>query len=158
MAESERDAEATAVRRRLQELVEDLRVALPGVQVLFGFLLTLPFTSRFTFIAAGTEKGVYFLAFITAALASVCLIGPSALHRVYHELGDPGGLQSLLWVAGILAVAGALLVAVSMAAVVFLITDALYQRAAASAVAAALLALTIGLWFALPLVHLLRRA
>jgi hypothetical protein len=140
-------------RERLGELANDLRVALPGAQVLFAFLLTLPFTTRFDVVAAGLEKGVYFVAFISSVLASVFLIAPSALHRVFHELRDPGGLALLLRTAGYLAVAGSFFLAISMGAVVFLITDALYTRTAASLVAAAVLALVAFLWFALPLLH-----
>ena len=150
MAESSDD---DLVRRRLGELVDDLRVVLPGAQVLFAFLLTLPFTSRFNFITAGAEQGVFFLAFISSVLAAVFLIAPSALHRVYHELRDPGGLHSLLEIAGYLAVAGSFFLALSMAASVFLVTDALYHRLAASLAAGGLLGLVAWLWFVLPLLQ-----
>jgi hypothetical protein len=140
-------------RERLGELVDDLRVALPGAQVLFAFLLTLPFSNRFALITVGVEKSVYFVAFIASVIAAVLLIAPSALHRVYHELRDPGGLRSLLQIAGYLAVAGSFCLAVSMGAVVFLITDALYSQVPAAVAAGAVLALTAFLWFALPVVH-----
>jgi len=140
-------------RERLGELGDDLRIALPGATVLFAFLLTLPFSSRFAVITAGLEKEVYFVAFMASVLASVLLIAPSALHRVYHQLRDPGGLASLLRIAGYLAVAGSFSLAVSMGAVVFLVTDALYAQNAAALAAGGVLALTAFLWFALPVLH-----
>jgi hypothetical protein len=140
-------------RERLGELANDLRVALPGAQVLFAFLLTLPFSSRFGVVTAGIEKDVYFVAFIASVLASVFLIAPSSLHRVYHELRDPGGLASLLRIAGYFAVAGSFFLALSMGAAVFLITDALYAREAAGLAAGIVLALIGFLWFALPFLH-----
>lgn len=151
-----RASEEETVRQRLGELADDLRVVLPGAQVLFAFLLTLPFTSRFSFITSGAEKDVFFVAFMSAVIAAVLLIAPSALHRVYHQLHDPGGLATLLRVASLLAITGASFLALSMAAVVFLITDALYTRPAAAAAAASLLALVAVVWFALPIIHRLR--
>jgi len=140
-------------RERLGELGDDLRIALPGATVLFAFLLTLPFSSRFTVITVGLEKDVYFVAFIASVLASVFLIAPSALHRVYHQLRDPGGLESLLRIAGYLAVVGSFFLAVSMGAVVFVVTDALYAHVAAAFAAGGVLTLTAFLWFALPVLH-----
>jgi hypothetical protein len=142
------------VRERLRELADDLRLALPGGQVLFAFLLTLPFASRFAF--TGTEKAVFYLAFITSVLAVIFLIAPSALHRVYHQLRDPGGLASLLRIAGVLAVIGSAFLAVSIGAAVFLITDTLYAPSAAAIVAAVVLGVTALLWFALPVMHRMR--
>jgi VIT1/CCC1 family predicted Fe2+/Mn2+ transporter len=140
----------TSARRRLEELNNDLRVALPGVQVLFGFLLTLPFSSRFSVLNAGAERVSYLVAFIAAAISSVFLIAPSALHRFYHELDDPGGLVPLFRVSAQLAVAGMLCLAISMGAVVFLVIDVFYRRSAAALVTALIAALIAWFWFGYP--------
>ncbi|MGI8552493.1 MAG: DUF6328 family protein [Dehalococcoidia bacterium] len=150
------DEQAGEVRHRLEELMADLRVAIPGVQVLFGFLLTLPFTSRFGLVATGTRRTTFFVAFVAAAIASILLIAPSALHRIYHELGDPGGLKPLLLLCSRLAVCGLGFLAVALGAVVFLVTDILDTQEVAAAAAAGLSGMLIWLWFALPILHRLR--
>jgi hypothetical protein len=138
-------------RQRLEELNSDLRVALPGVQVLFGFLLTLPFSARAAALNAGAEQIAYLVAFIAAGISSVLLIAPSALHRLYHELDDPGGLGALFVVSSQLALAGVICLAVSMAASVFLVIDVFYHRIAASLVTAIIAALIVLFWFGFPL-------
>jgi hypothetical protein len=140
-------------RQRLEELNNDLRVALPGVQVLFGFLLTLPFSARFAVLQVGGERIAYLAAFMTAATSSIFLIAPSALHRLYHELRDPGGLQMLFRISARLAVIGMLLLAASMAAVVFLVIDVFYHRLAASITTAVIIGLMGWFWFGYPFVR-----
>jgi hypothetical protein len=140
-------------RRRLTELNDDLRVALPGVQVLFGFLLTLPFSARFGVLTAGAERVSYMVAFIAAATSSIFLIAPSVLHRAYHELRDPGGLHSLVRISARLALIGMLFLAVSMAAVVFMVMDVFYHRIVASIMTALIAGLIACFWFAYPLVR-----
>src|SRR2546421_6407122 len=81
------ETEHERVDRNLTELLGELRVALPGVQVLFAFLLTVPFQQRFQ-TASTFEKNVYFVALCSAALASILLIAPSAYHRVEFRLQD----------------------------------------------------------------------
>lgn len=137
-------------RSELSELTQDLRLAIPGVQVLFAFLLTLPFTGRFSSGLTREQKAVYFVAFASATVASILLIAPGALHRLYHELDDPGGLASLVSVSNRLAITGTIFLAISMAAVVFLVTDILYEAVTASVITAALSALVAWFWFALP--------
>ncbi len=139
-----------APRSELTELMQELRIAIPGVQVLFAFLLTLPFTGRFTSSLTTVQRTTYFIAFSTAAISSVLLIAPSALHRLYHELDDPGGLVSLVALANRLAIAGTLFLAVAMAAVVFLVTDIVYQQLIAAIATAVLVGLVGWFWFALP--------
>ena len=70
--------------RQLVELLNELRVALPGVQMLFGFLLAVPFSARFDSISNG-QRNLYYLTFLATALASVCLIAPTSFHRVVWE-------------------------------------------------------------------------
>src|SRR5215207_3749035 len=73
--------------RELSELLQELRVALPGVQVLFAFLLTIPFAQRFTIISGG-QKTAYFIAFLSTGAATALLITPSAYHRIQWRQRD----------------------------------------------------------------------
>jgi hypothetical protein len=144
-------------RQELEELMQELRIALPGVQVLFAFLLTLPFTTRFDTLSDRRVRGSYIVALVFAALASVLLIAPSAMHRLYHSFHDPGGLNALLGIANRLAILGLGCLLLAMAAALFLVADVLFQ-ALAAAVFACLLALLGGtLWFGVPVVQYLRR-
>src|ERR671932_1269427 len=96
--------------RNLNELLGELRVALPGVQVLFAFLLTMPFTQRFSKVNAFQEK-VYFVTLLCAAAASALLIAPTAHHRIQFRQQDK---DHLVLVANRLALAGLAALAVSM--------------------------------------------
>lgn len=144
-------------RARLLELMQDLRVALPGVQVLFAFLLGLPFTTPFASAIGTPERIIYFVAFATSALATVLMIAPSALHRMYHALDDPGGLAPLVRLANHLAIMGTAFLAVSMAAVVYLVTELLFHVAAAAIVTAILALLSAWFWFGFPIFERARR-
>jgi hypothetical protein len=132
--------------RELIELLNELRVALPGVQVLFAFLLTVPFSQRFS-IVTESQKLVYFVAVLCAAAATALLIAPTAYHRVQFREGDK---EQLLKVSNRLALAGLFFLAVSIGCVVFFITDVLFTGVivvVASVGNALLFAL---LWFVLP--------
>src|SRR6476659_11026750 len=93
---------AERVDRELIELLNELRVALPGVQVLFAVLLTIPFTQRFDTLGAGYRR-VYFAAVITTTISSALLIAPSAHHRMRFRHGSK---EQILKVANTLALAG----------------------------------------------------
>lgn len=143
-----------ALRQHLRELNDDLRLALPGVQVLFAFLLTLPFTSRATLLENDiVERLAYLIAFLLAAASSIFMIAPSALHRVYHELSNPGGLETLFRVSARLAVVGTILLALSMSAAVFMVLDVFFSRSTAAVTAAPIVALVSWFWFGYPLLR-----
>jgi Family of unknown function (DUF6328) len=132
--------------RELIELLNELRVALPGVQVLFAFLLTVPFSQRFT-VVTESQKLVYFTAVLCAAAATALLIAPTAYHRVQFREGDK---EQLLKVSNRLALAGLFFLAFSIGCVVYFITDVLFSGVivvVASVGNALLFAL---LWFVLP--------
>ena len=137
--------------RELIELLNELRVALPGVQVLFAFLLGVPFTQRFA-QTSELQRDVYFLTFICAAAATALLIAPSAYHRLNWRQADK---EHLLVVSNRLAIAGTALLAVAIAGTVFVVTDLLFDATSAALVAAATAAFFGWFWYALPL---LRRA
>ncbi len=133
----------------LIELLNELRVALPGVQVLFAFLLAIPFTNRFSTLNA-FQHDVYFLALMSAVAGTVLLIAPSSLHRL---LWRQAHTERILVTSNRLTIAGMVFLALAMVASVFLIADVLYARWLAAAWAAVAAVLFGIFWYALPLRH-----
>jgi hypothetical protein len=133
--------------RELIELLNELRVALPGVQVLFAFLLVLPFQRRFETLGDG-DRAVYFGAFLLTALASALLIAPSAYHRLRWRAGDK---EHMLRTSNRLAIAGSVFLAGAIACTVYLITDVLYGTTAAVGAAIVAGAVYAWFWYGLPL-------
>jgi ethanolamine utilization microcompartment shell protein EutS len=135
------------VNRELIELLNELRVALPGVQVLFAFLLAVPFSQRF---AETTElqRDAFMVALLSTTAGSVFLIAPSAYHRIRFRDRDK---EALLLISNVFAIVGMVFLAVGMTSVVFLVTDLIFK----GQVTAVVTALTAGLfalvWFVLPL-------
>jgi hypothetical protein len=134
--------------RELIELLNELRVALPGVQVLFAFLLAVPFAQGWKHITA-FQKDVFFVAFLATAVSSVLLIAPSAYHRLGWRAEDKGRIVEA---SNKLAIAGLLFLATSIVAVVLLVTDYIFDTATAIATTAAIAAVFVVFWFVLPLV------
>jgi predicted membrane channel-forming protein YqfA (hemolysin III family) len=138
--------------RELIELLNELRVALPGVQVLFAFLLAVPFTQRFASLTPAQED-VFFAAFLCTAVATALLIAPSAYHRLRWRERDK---EHMLRVSNQLAIAGTVFLAAAIVAVVYLVTDLIFGLAA-TLVATLLVGILFGwLWYGLPLVRRLR--
>jgi predicted membrane channel-forming protein YqfA (hemolysin III family) len=138
--------------RELIELLNELRVALPGVQVLFAFLLAVPFTQRFERLT-GAQEDVFFAAFLCTAVATALLIAPSAYHRLRWREHDK---EHMLQMSNRLAIAGTVFLAAAIIAVVYLVTNLIFSLAAT--LAATLLATILfgWLWYGLPLVRRLR--
>jgi drug/metabolite transporter (DMT)-like permease len=109
--------------RELIELLNELRVALPGVQVLFAFLLAVPFSNGWNRVT-DLQRDTFFVAFLCALASSVLLIAPSAYHRLRWREGDK---ERMLTTANQLAIAGTVFLALAMTAVAFLITDILFR-------------------------------
>jgi uncharacterized protein DUF6328 len=140
------ETEQERVDRNLNELLGELRVALPGVQVLFAFLLVVPFNQRFPDVTRFQEK-VYFVTLLCTALASALLIAPSVHHRINFRRQDK---EYIVVVANRLAVAGLTFLAIAMTGVILLVTDVLFDTAT-TIVTTALVGLVFAvLWFALP--------
>ena len=135
--------------RELIELLNELRVALPGVQVLFAFLLTIPFSQRFTTLDAG-DRRVYFAAVLATAGATVCLIAPTAHHRLRFRAPVK---EHLLRVANVLTIVGLVLLAFAVSAVTFVVTDVIYPGSAPRTVAAVLAGAFVLVWFVLPFLY-----
>lgn len=143
---SEREDRKKRVDRELIELLNELRVALPGVQVLFAFLLTVPFTQYFPQITEG-QRNVYFAAFLTASAATALFIAPTAYHRIRFREGDK---ERMLITCNRLAIIGTVFLAASISCVVFVITDILFGTAAGIIATMLNAALFVGLWYVLP--------
>jgi uncharacterized protein involved in cysteine biosynthesis len=148
----ERDeTEKERLDRNLGELLQELRVALPGVQVLFAFLLVVPFNQRFADITS-FQSTVYFITLLLAMAATACLIAPTAHHRIEFRQQDK---KRIVFSATNLAVIGLALLASAMTGAVILVTDFLYHATVVWITAAAAATLFAGLWFAWPLKRLL---
>jgi hypothetical protein len=132
--------------RELIELLNELRVALPGVQVLFAFLLTVPFSQRFANLTE-FQTHVYFAALMCASAASALLIAPSAYHRVMFREGDK---ETMLRISNVLAVTGLFTLALAICTAVLLITDILFAGSVVPVIVAINAALFAILWFVLP--------
>ena len=133
--------------RNFLELIQELRVVGLGVQVLFGFLLSLPFTVRFSGLSQG-QRDLYVASITLAALATILLLGPVAYHRMVFRAGMKESLvrfANAMAVCGLAVVAGAILTAVLL--VVGYVAGAL-----PGALVTTLVGIMLGgLWFALPL-------
>jgi hypothetical protein len=117
------------------------------VQVLFAFLLILPFSQGFAKVTQA-QRAVYFGSFVCTALATALFIAPSTYHRLRFRQKDK---ERMLFTANKLAIAGTALLLVATTGVVYLITDLLYHLLAASLVTAAISGWFIWFWYGLPL-------
>ena len=131
------------------ELIEEHRLAMPGTQVLFAFLLILPFQNRFRALDDG-QVAVYYAALLCAAAAIVLLIAPTAAHRIRWRQGDK---EALLQFATKTALIATVFLAFGMTASVYLITDFLYGEPWTAIVAAVLGGAFVVFWFGLPLLR-----
>lgn len=114
--------EESKLDRELIELLNELRVALPGVQVLFAFLLAVPFSQGFSQVTS-TQRAALFVALVCTTVSTILLIAPSAHHRLQFRQRDK---ERLILTSNYLAAAGTLFLALAMSAVVFLIVDVIY--------------------------------
>jgi anti-anti-sigma factor len=133
--------------RNLEELTGELRVVVTGVQVLFAFLLIVPFDSGFAGIGP-FERGVYFVTLLLAALAAICTIAPSAYHRVLFRHDDK---HHLVFVANRVVIAGLVFLALAMCGCLLLVATKLFGGAAGAITAGIATIPFIALWFAAPL-------
>jgi hypothetical protein len=149
---SHEESKEERLDRELIEFLNELRVALPGVQVLFGFLLIVPFSQRSETLT-NLQKDVYFATFLCAAAATAFLIAPSAQHRLRWRDHDK---EHLLVLGNRQAIAGTALLAIAMSGTVFLVTDVLFEATSAAVATGLTAALLTWLWFGWPLVRDLR--
>ncbi len=141
------ESEAERIDRNLAELLQELRVAGLGVQVLFGFLLSLPFTSRFTQLSHG-QRELYLATLMLAAVATALLLGPVAYHRLVFRRGQKEGLVRA---ASAMAIAGLATVGLAVSAAVLLVTGYVVSALPAALITAFVAGVFGLLWFAFPL-------
>ena len=147
------EEEQERLNRQMMELLNELRVAMPGVQVLFGFLLTVPFQQRFRQVTEFQET-VYLVALVSAAVATAFLIGPSAYHRMTFQAHDKPNVIGI-GTAQMLVGLGAL--GVAMNGAVLLVTDVLFPAGTVTVTVALLASLYATLWFGLGIVRRMQK-
>lgn len=142
------------VDRELSELLEEVRVAIPGAEVLFAFLLGVAFTSRFE-TATDLQRNVYFGTLLLTAAATALLIAPTAYHRIRFRDGDK---ERMLYSATRMAIGSLVLLLLAFAGAVFLVADLLYGSPMAGVAGAAVAGWFLWFWFGLPVTRRVRSA
>jgi hypothetical protein len=143
------ETEEERADRNLSDLLQELRVALPGVQVLFAFLLTVPFTQRFRELTSFQEH-LYFGVLLCVALATILLVAPTAGHRILFRRQQK---EFLVTVANNLTLAGMFLLAVGMSGAIALISDFIFSTTTTIVVTALMAAAFVGFWYLGPLIR-----
>jgi cation transport ATPase len=141
------EEEQERLNRQMTELLNELRVAMPGVQVLFAFLLAVPFQQRFESVSA-FQRDVYLVTLLAAATATAFLVAPSAYHRIafqQHEKERIIQMGTRWFVCGLVALA------VAMSCAVLLVTDLLFTTTTVVIVVAGVASLFGWLWFGIGL-------
>lgn len=143
------ETEQERIDRNLGDLLQELRVAFPGIQFLFAFLLVVPFQQGWETVD-GAEKHVYYVALLLTAVSSICFIAPTARHRLRFREGDLRWVvesSNRLMVAGLICLGGAI------AAVLLLITMVVFSDGFAIAVCAVFAVGIVWAWFGAPLLR-----
>ncbi|MEV4223158.1 MULTISPECIES: DUF6328 family protein [unclassified Nonomuraea] len=144
--EQDRETRQERADRNFVELLQGARVAVTGVQVLFAFLLTVPFSQGFVRLSA-FDRWLFYVALVSAAIASICYIAPANQHRVLFRQGLK---ERLVRRSNFYGIAGALALAMSMTAATMLVVDFLFDSALAWGTAGVVAALAAWAWFAQP--------
>ena len=140
--------------RQMIELLNELRVALPGVQILFAFLLTVPFTQRFPQLT-DFQRDTFYATLVAATISAACLIAPSSAHRLrFHQQEREWLIES----ANRLMIAGLGFLAIAIGAAFLLITDMLFDGARVWLYSVIVWIVVLGLWFVRPLTRHARGA
>jgi hypothetical protein len=153
--DDERSTEEThkeRVDRELIELLNELRVALPGVQVLFAFLLTVPLSKGFGHLT-DLQLGVYFATFVATTAASALLMAPTSYHRLRFR---QGGKERMLHTVNRFAIAGIALLAVAISLAALFVADLTYGLSVALLFGAGVLGCLTWCWFGLPITRRIR--
>jgi hypothetical protein len=144
------ESEKERLDRNFDELLQGLRVALPGVQVLFAFLLVLPFQQGYLKITEFQET-VYFVTLACTAIASACLIAPPVRHRILFRQGVK---DWILFNSNRVVTVGFVFLAIAITGAILLISDFIYDPNTTSVIATIVIALVLAwLWFGSPLVE-----
>jgi len=153
MVEGELPDEAASeeVRSRYRELLEELRTILPGVQVLFAFLLTVPFSPRFPELD-DIGLGLYGIALVGVALAAIIFLSPTSYHRVAPRRLRANRLRTAIR----LTVAGMFVLAVSVVVAVLAVMRFVFGGGLATLTVFMLAGILVTLWYLVPLYRRLR--
>jgi len=135
-------------RQRYRELLEELRTVLPGVQVLFAFLLTAPFSQRFNELDE-FGRDLYALALIGTALCAVILLSPASYHRIAPRRARAGRLRTAIR----LMVTGMLVLGATIVIAVLTVLRFIFGPGVGAAVAAGLIVVILLLWYVVPLLR-----
>jgi hypothetical protein len=141
------ETEAERADRNLLELLQELRVAGLGVQVLFGFMLSLPFTTRFVKLSH-PQRELYLASLLLAAISTALLLAPVAYHRLVFRRHEK---EVLVKDANIMALAGLAAVGLAISAAVLLVVSYVAKGLPAAIITIFVVCLFAGLWFVLPL-------
>ena len=145
---SKEESEKERLDRNLGELLQELRVAAAGVQVLFAFLLAVPFQQGFKEAITPFQEKAYFVTLLLTAISAALLISPTAYHRVNFRRQQK---KHMIFLANQLAIAGIACLALAMTGAIMLITDVLFGTGATIVFSALALAMFTVLWGLLPL-------
>jgi VIT1/CCC1 family predicted Fe2+/Mn2+ transporter len=143
------ESEKERLDRNFQELLQGLRVALPGVQVLFAFLLVVPFQQGYADVTDFQQK-IYFATLLCTAIASACLIAPPVRHRLLFRQGVK---DWILFNSNTVVQVGFVFLAIAICGVVLLVSDYIYDSTAAVLATAAVGSTLAWLWFASALIE-----
>lgn len=146
------ESESERLDRELTQLLNETRVAMPGVQVLFAFLLTVPFAAGYARMS-DLDKQVYVVTLLASALASAFFIAPSAYHRLLFRRGEKARLVRL---GSISVLVGLGFLAVAMNAAILLVLDVITGETTAFLVAGTTSLIFVVLWFGIALERRLR--
>ena len=144
---SDEESRKERLDRELMELLQELRVVIPGVQVLLAFLLTAPFQQRFAELP-GSMRNAFFASIVCATLATAFLIAPSAHHRLRWRAGEK---ERLVRVGNQMAIIGTVFLAAAIVLALYVVTDVLFTTNLAVMTAVASLVVFGGLWYVLPM-------
>ena len=131
------------------ELLQELRVAIPGVQILFAFLLTVPFAQGFNALD-GDQRDLYFGVLMATALSTALLIAPTAHHRLLFRQRDK---EHLVKISNLLAIAGLIVLAVAITGAILLIADIIFDGTQTLIFTIAAALVFVVLWAVMPLVR-----
>jgi hypothetical protein len=148
------ETEKERLDRNLGELLQELRVALPGVQVLFAFLLVVPFNQGYSRMSA-FDKRIYFATLLCTVVASLLLIAPTVHHRIEFRRDDKAHLVRS---ANRLTIGGLSVLAVAMTGAVLLVTNVIFDTATTVVATTATLLAFAAVWYGLPLSRRAHRA
>jgi hypothetical protein len=141
------ESDEERVDRNLQEMLGELRVALPGVQVLFAFLLVVPFNQRFAQVTS-FQRTLFLIALLFTTASTVCLIAPTVHHRIEFRQQQK---ETIVRSGNRIVIVGLTLLAIAMTCAVLFVTDVIYGTTTTILAAGGVALAFAVLWYAVPL-------